>query len=116
MAEGVKSSALAHMRLYYPRKNGTTEYDDYCQLEASTGKRHPLFDEAEPPEEAIFLWHLYFGSLRESGVSYSELVSYQQTTGIKLNRWEIDLIFLLHSTVEGFINNKQKEAMNNTSK
>jgi len=104
------------MRLYYPRKNGTTEYDDYCQLEASTGTRHALFDEAEPPVKAIFLWNLYFGSMRDSGVTYSELVSYQTLTGKKLENWEIEMIFILHRTVEGFINRKQNEAMRSASK
>lgn len=97
------------MKLYYPRKDGTTEYSDSFQYTQSTGKEYPLLKEAIPPYEASFIWSLYFEKLRVSSFSYAEIEAYQKVSNVTLTNWEIDLLFIIHSSVEAFISDKMKE-------
>lgn len=65
-----------------------------------------------PPSEALFIWDLYFNKLRGSGVSFVEIKAYEDLYGVNLAPWQIDLIFIIHNAVEGYFNEKQRQAMN----
>jgi len=108
MAGQVRAAVIAKVQLDYPRKEvpGTWR-DDYIAYEASKGVRHPLLDEAEPPTEAFFVWDLYWTRLRVTGFSLQELKAYQDISGEELTPWELDLLYIIHSTVEAEIEKKR---------
>lgn len=62
-----------------------------------------------PPKEASFVWNLYFTKLRGTGLTLTEIKAYQDLYGQKLALWEIDALFLIHSTIEGVMQKKAKE-------
>lgn len=56
-----------------------------------------------PPDEAIFIWNLYWSKFRATGVTFSEIKNYNELYGYELTNWEIEMLFTLHNTVEGTI-------------
>lgn len=100
MAEDVRVAAKAYALLHIPDKNGTVKYNELQQIEASAGIHDPLLDEATPPQEAFFVFDLYWRTFRSVGVSYSEILAWKEITGQSIETWEVDLLFMIHNTVE----------------
>jgi len=103
LAEDVKHSAETYAYLYIPDKNGKTQFTELTNIEASHGIRDPRLDEGTPPEEASFVFQLYWEKLRGTGMTFVEIKAWQDLTGFKLETWEIDLLFVIHNAVERFI-------------
>ncbi len=101
MAEDTKASAEAFAEIHIPNKQGVVKYE-HLKMIASKGKHVPLFDQAEPPEEASFVFRLYWEKFMGTGLTYTELKAYEDVEGIKLYSWEVDLLFMIHNTVEGY--------------
>lgn len=109
MAEEVETSARTFTKLYFPDKNGIRWYDELSFLEASKGIRDPRLDEAVPPEEASFVFNLYWHRFRTTGLSYTEIKAYQEISGIVLEQWDIELLFLIHNTAEKTLSEMYKQ-------
>lgn len=103
LAEDVRFSAEAYAFLYIPDKNGVVQFNELTQIEASHGIRDPRLDEGTPPEEASFAFSLYWEKLRGTSVTFTEIKAWQDVTGFTLETWEVDLLFIIHTTVERFL-------------
>lgn len=99
----MKVSAEAHAKLFIPDKNGMILYNELKHIEASHGIHDPLLDEAQPPEEAFFVWSLYWEKLRGTGFSMTEIRAWEEITGMHLELWELDLLFIIHRTAENTV-------------
>jgi hypothetical protein len=101
MAEEVITSAKTYVKLNRPYKKGSGCLRiDLEYMEDSKGVRDPQLDAAIPPKESFFVWSLYWDKFRTSGLSFSEISAYEQVSGIRLENWEVDLLFIIHNTVE----------------
>ncbi len=78
-------------------------------MEEAHGYTDPRMYDGTPPDEALWAWSVYFDKLRVSGFSLEGIVAYQQLSGITLASWEVELLFIIHTAVEGVLAKKAKE-------
>ena len=88
--------------MYIPDKNGKVLKEELEQIEKMSNIRDPRLDELDPPEEAELVFRLYWERFRGNPITYSEIKAYQEVTGIRLEPWEIDLLFKIHVTVSQY--------------
>lgn len=94
MAEAVKTK----VRLDSPKENKTTLRSHLEHIYKQTGKKvGELAREREIPLALLYLWN-WFWDLRASCgfeatyMKYSEILAWEQLTGIKLHQWELDVM------------------------
>ena len=56
-----------------------------------------------PPEEARYIFDLYWQKFRGTEVTFQEIKAYEDVMEVKFEPWEIDLLFDIHRTVESHI-------------
>lgn len=65
-------------------------------MEKTTGKPHKRLNHGnELPPELAYIWQWFLEVHSENRLSYTELSSWAQTTGIKLQGWETGIIMKL---------------------
>ena len=67
-----------------------------------------MLDKGTPPEEAQFVFDLYWSKFRAVGLTFQEIYAYQEVTGIRLASWEVELLFVIHNAAEKYINELMK--------
>ncbi len=108
MAERVNNSAKRFVELHYVDKDGNSDYQGLRHMEEVYGVRDSKLDEAIPPDEANFVWSLFFNKMKKSGVSFQEIDAYQRISGVILETWEVDLLYIINAAYDSTIAEKMK--------
>ena len=103
MVEATLVAAKIHTELIYPNASGVVVLNELLFLEKTKNKRDSRLDNMIPPPESANVYYLYWNRFRGSGVTYQEIKAYEEIEGIKLETWEVELLFLLHARVENTI-------------
>jgi len=89
--------------LFIPDKNGVVLYNELIHIEKQHKVRDKRLDNTDPPEEAKYIFDLYWSKFRGTEITFQEIKAFEEVMGIKLESWEIDLLFVIHKTVESHI-------------
>lgn len=89
-----------HVLLSRPRRNGSSLYDNFEQVELTTGKWPKGYEPIQPPDEAMGIWDTFW-ELRQTvpagmggpcRISFGEIDAWQRVRGVRLGNFLVDII------------------------
>ena len=108
-----------HAALSKPTKNGSTLYDQFEQVERSTGRWPEGYEPLPPPEGTEHIWQVFWElrSTAQTGfsgpchISFIEIDAWERVRGIRLEPFVLDLILQMDSAYLRVYYSKKNEGV-----